>query len=293
MHKVGFIGLGLMGSRMAPHIINAGYPLTVYNRTASKADALKELGAVVASSPVEAAKSSDVVITMMTDAKGVEAVLFGENGVVNGQHDGLVVIDMSTIAPDQSISIAERLSEYGIPLLDSPVGGSIDSAEAGKLAIMVGGDEDLFNIYHDLLSTMSQTVVHVGGQGSGTAIKLARNLAVAAHAESLAETLALAAKCGVDIDKAIEVITGNPSLTSGVVTRMIGQIEADDFAPRFALQNLRKDLDLIIHTANAMDVSVPTAAAMNQVYNSAVAQGYGEEDFTFVYHFLRRMSGLE
>jgi len=293
MQKVGFIGLGLMGSRMAPHIVNAGYPVTVYNRTTSKAEPLRAMGAQVADSPAEVAQKSDVVITMMTDSRGVEAVLFGLDSVSEGNHDGLVVIDMSTIAPDQSQGNASRLSEFGIKMLDAPVGGSVGAAEGARLAIMVGGDETLFQTYRDLLATMGQSVVYVGGQGSGAAIKLARNLAIAAQAESLAESLALAAKCGVDLDKAIVVLTGNESLTSGVVKRMIGQIKEDDFEPRFTLENLRKDLDLIVHTANSVDASIPSAAAINQVYNSAVAQGYGGRDFLFVYHFMRKLSGLE
>jgi len=172
MERVGFIGIGLMGRHMAGHILNGGYPLTVWNRTKEKADALLAAGAAWAESPRAVAQNSDVVITMLTNAEASDAVICGENGVLEGAREKTVIIDMGSIAPEMSRSIAQRTEARGGFMLDAPVTGSPKVAEAGKLGIMVGGPKGIFEASLPLFETMGSKMVYAGKNGMGTTLKL-------------------------------------------------------------------------------------------------------------------------
>ncbi len=185
--RVGFIGLGLMGAPMAANVAKAGHPLTVYNRSADKALRLAELGAEVAETPLQVAARSDVVITMLSDAPAVEQVLRGEEGLLAGGRVGEVLIDMSTVSPEQSRSIAIEVEARGWRKLEAPVYGSTGPARDGTLGIMVGGDEALFREQRELLCAMGKNIFYMGPMGAGTLTKLAFNLMVAAQVASLAE----------------------------------------------------------------------------------------------------------
>jgi 3-hydroxyisobutyrate dehydrogenase-like beta-hydroxyacid dehydrogenase len=292
MQKVGFIGLGLMGGPMAENVARAGYPLTVFNRSAEKAGPLLELGAALADSPCGVAQNSEVVVTMLSNASAVRSVLEGEEGLVAGAPEGMVLIDMSTLSPAESRSNAAFLNAHGIEMLDAPVYGSTGPAREGTLGIMVGGDEKLFESQRELLSVMGKNIFFMGGQGSGSTIKLCFNLMVAAQVTSLAEAMVLAMKAGLDLKQVGEVITSS-GINSGLIERKVENIVTGSYAPAFPLKHMHKDLGLMVSTSIDLDASLPATGLTHQLYTAARASGFAEEDFSAIYKVLAQMSGVE
>jgi 3-hydroxyisobutyrate dehydrogenase-like beta-hydroxyacid dehydrogenase len=292
MQKVGFIGLGLMGGPMAANVVRAGFPLTVYNRTADKAEPLKKLGAAVAASPKEVAQNSETIITMLSDATAVETVLKGDDGVLAGAAAGLVLIDMSTVAPDQSQAIGAMLAEHDIKMLDAPVGGSTGPATEGTLSIVVGGDEAVFEAQKELLGVMGKDVFYLGPQGSGATMKMAFNLIVAAQMMSLAEAMLLAIKGGVSARVAGEILAGR-NFSSGLIRRKVQNIVNADYTPAFPLKHMQKDLGLMVRTGDRLGVTLPATSATHQIFTAAKTRGHEDEDFAAVFSLLAEMAGLE
>jgi len=290
--KVGFIGLGLMGGPMAANVARAGYPLTVYNRTPEKAAPLKELGAQVAASPREVAANSEVIITMLSDAAAVEGVLVGEDGVLAAARSGMVLIDMSTVAPDQSRHLADIAAERGMKMLDAPVLGSTGPAQEGTLIILVGGDRDVLEAHRDLLGTMGRAVHYMGPQGSGALAKLAYNLIVAAEVAALAEAMALVAKGGLDVDLFGRIIGDSP-IASTLIQRKTQNMVASRHEAAFPLKHMHKDLGLMVRTAAALGVALPTTAVIHQLYTAARVTGHADEDFSAIYCLLASMAGMD
>lgn len=292
MHRVGFIGLGLMGSPMAANIVKAGYPLTIYNRSVEKGRPLQELGAELVANPQEVAEKSDVVITMLADADAVTSVLEAENGLLSGAHPGLVLIDMSTIAPDQSRSIAQQVEARGMKMLDAPVGGSTGPAREGKLTIMVGGEKEVFETYRDLLSVLGQDIYYMGPQGSGTTLKMAFNLIVAAQITGLSEAMILLAKGGIDLAQAGEIIADS-NIGSNLLRRKSVTMAAGDFSPAFPLKHMHKDLGLMLQTAEHADATLPVTATLHELFTNALELGHADEDFSAIFALLREMAGIQ
>ncbi len=292
MKKIGFIGLGLMGGPMAANFARAGYPLTVYNRSPEKCEPLRVLGARVAASPAEVAQASEVVITMLSDARAVESVIFGTDGVLAGAQAGMVLIDMSTISPDESRRIAARLADHGIAMLDAPVMGSTGPAAAGQLGIMVGGDEQVFLANRDVLSVMGKDLYYMGPHGSGAQMKLSMNLMVAAQLASLCEALVMAAKAGLDLKLAGRIISDS-GIASNLIIRKVNAINNADYAPAFHLKHLLKDLGLIIRTGEAVGAPLPVTSVIHQLYISAKEQGHGDEDSIALFTLMTEMAGLK
>jgi len=290
MQKVGFIGLGLMGGPMAANIARAGYPLTVFNRSPEKAGPLIELGAVLVASPKSVAELSDVVVTMLSDAIAVRSILEGDDGLIAGATEGLTLIDMSTLSPEQSRTLAAYLQPHGIQMLDAPVYGSTGPAKDGTLGIMVGGDLKLFEAQRQLLGSMGKNIFYMGEQGSGAAVKLCFNLMVAGQVISLAEAMVLAGKSGLDLLQVGEVITSS-GINSNLIERKVVNIVSNDYAPAFPLKHMFKDLGLMVNAAIDSEVSLPTTAVIHQLFNAARANGYAEEDFSAVYKILAGLAG--
>ena len=288
MKKVGFIGLGLMGAPMAANVARAGYPLTVYNRTRSKAEAHKALGAQVVDTPAEVAAQADVVITMLADAAAVQQVLFGQAGLLEGGSP--TVIDMSTIAPDQSQAIAARLAQAGAKMMDAPVTGSTGPAEKGTLGILVGGEQELLAENRDLLETMG-TVHYFGPQGSGTLVKMSFNLMVGAQIVSLAEAMLLSAKGGIDLKHLGDVIADS-GIASNLIRRKIPRIVAGEFDPAFPLKHMQKDLGLMVRTSDTLGAPVPATGINHQLYTAARESGLAESEFAAIYQLLAKMAGM-
>ncbi len=291
MKRVGFVGLGLMGGPMAANVARAGYPLTAFNRSPAKGEALRELGAHLAATPHDVAAASDVVITMLSDIDAVREVLDGVSGLLAGGRKGMTLIDMSTVAPEESRATAVRISGHGWAMLDAPVFGSTGPAKEGKLGIMVGGETALFEEQRDLLATMGSFLLHVGPQGSGAMAKLCFNLMVAAQVGSLAEAMTLAAKGGIPLE-AMGTIIKSSGIVSNLIERKIGNIVAGDYAPAFPLKHLHKDLGLMTDTARQVGVQLPATDAYFDLFTRAKAAGLGEQDAVALYRQLASMAGI-
>jgi 3-hydroxyisobutyrate dehydrogenase-like beta-hydroxyacid dehydrogenase len=290
MQRIGFVGIGLMGQPMAKRILEAGYPLTVWNRTAEKAKGLLAAGAKWGSSPKALAQASDVVITMVTDSRASEEVCCGTNGILEGAHPGLILIDMSSIAPEMSRSIAERAKAKGVPMLDAPVTGNPKVASEGKLGIMVGGPKETFNACLPIFEKMGVKVIHVGENGMGTTLKLINNLIMGVAIEAVSEALVLAVKSGIDPQKVIEITSVGGARTGAMETRGPRMIQRD-FSPHFSLNNMYKDLSTALKLAEDFGVSLPATSICREMLRAAKSQGKGDMDSCAVMTVLEAMAG--
>ena len=285
MKKVALVGTGLMGKPMGMNILRKGFPLTVYNRTASKTAVLVEAGARAAESPREAAESADVVITMLSDNEAVESMLIGDKGILGGLRKGTVYIDMSTVTPEASRRFAHMVEEKDAQMLDAPVSGSTNVAENGELTILVGGDPRVLDQVRDVLQSMGKFIFHIGDHGSAVAIKLVVNHFVGGMTALLAEGLNLSEKLGID-----------PSLFSNVVNSSVvrspmydlktPKMVTREYSPQFPTRLLVKDLDYISETAEKAGAAMPLHEVVRDLFAEAKDRGYGEKDFSIVYEIL-------
>jgi 2-hydroxy-3-oxopropionate reductase len=266
-----------MGSQMSRKILEAGYPLTVWNRKKEKAGALLSAGAKWADSPKGVAQVCDVVITIVTDSAASEEVICGRNGVLEGAHPGLVLIDMGSIAPEMSRSIAERARAKGIPLLDAPVTGNPKVASEGRLGIMVGGPQETFEACLPLFEKMGVKIIHVGENGKGTTLKLINNLIMGVAIEAVAEALVLAAKAGIDPQKVLEITSVGGARTGAMETRGPRMIQ-HDFSPHFSVNNMHKDLSGALKLAEEVGASLPATSISREMLRAAKSQGKGDMD---------------
>lgn len=290
--RIGVVGLGIMGLPMARNLLKAGFPVAVTNRTLSRADPLKAEGATVCGTPKEVAARSDIVITMVTTSPDVESVTFGEGGIAEGAHDGLLVIDMSTISPDVSRSIAERAAERGFKTLDAPVsGGQIGAVEA-RLSIMIGGEDTDVARATPVFQALGKTIVHMGPHGAGQATKLANQIAVVLNNLGVSEALVFAAAQGLDLAKAREVIAGGAG-GSWAMANYAPKILAGDFAPGFMVDLQQKDLRLALDAAYATKTSLPGTALTHELYTALQQAGGGREGNHSLIKAIERLSGVE
>ena len=288
--RVGFLGLGIMGSRMAARVRGAGHPLTVWTHTPGKAARwAAEYDARAVDTPAEVAQASDVVVDVVVDGAQVASVLIGEQGVADAAHEGLLCVDMSTIAPTDTRRIAAALAQRGMRMLDAPVTGSAPRAQEGTLTIMVGGEEADFARARPLLQTMGRLVVYVGELGQGEALKLINNAVGAANAAALAEALLLARAAGLDFN-AFEQVLGSGSGASAQL-----QLKAGAMRPRLhpALQgqHLLKDVRLCLAEAQAAGVRLPAAAHAGELLAATVDAGHGAEDYAALIEAAERVAG--
>jgi 2-hydroxy-3-oxopropionate reductase len=289
MQRIGFIGLGLMGQPISRRLLTAGYPLAVWNRTAEKARSLLAAGAAWADSPAALAAASDAVITMVTDSAASEAVICSQGGVLDGAHPGLIMIDMSSIAPDVSRSIAVRAGSRGVAMLDAPVTGAPHVAEEGKLGIMVGGPRDTFEACRPIFEKLAAKIVYAGDNGMGTTLKLVNNLILAVTIEVSAEALVLATKAGLDPQSVIDITSVGGAKTSAMEVRGPRMVQRD-FAPRFSADNMYKDLSTALRLAETCGASLPAASISSEILRTARAQGKGKLDCSVVVTVLEAMA---
>jgi 2-hydroxy-3-oxopropionate reductase len=289
MERVGFIGIGLMGRHMAGHILKGGYPLTVWNRTKEKADELLAAGASWAESPMAVAQNSDVVITMLTNAEASDAVICGEKGVLEGAREKSVIIDMGSIAPEMSRSIARRTEARGVFMLDAPVTGSPKVAEAGKLGIMVGGPKDIFEASLPLFETMGSKMVYAGQNGMGTTLKLINNLILGVALEAVSEAMVLATKAGIDPQKVIDITSVGGARTGAMETRG-PLIISRNFKAGFAANNMYKDLSSALKLADECGASLPATSVSLEILRAVKVQGKGDLDSCCVVTVLEELA---
>ena len=290
--KIGFIGLGTMGKVMSRRLIVAGYSLTVWNRTEASAKELIAEGATWANSPKEVAAESDVVFTMTSDAAASTEVICGLNGVLQGAHKGLVVIDSASIAPEASQANAAQAEEKGVALLDAPVSGGPKVAENGALGIMVGGSEEGFKKAEPIFNELGKMVLYCGASGNGTTLKLIANLVMGVAIQASAEALVLAAKVGMDPQLVIDItsLPGTGPQTGAMATRGPRMVNHNFFPPHFSTNNMDKDLTGAIRLAEKHGVSLPTASAARETLRAVKSQGNGHIDSSAVVTVLEAMA---
>jgi 3-hydroxyisobutyrate dehydrogenase-like beta-hydroxyacid dehydrogenase len=283
--RIGFIGLGIMGSRMAANLAKAGHELTVYNRTREKADAwVADHGGTVAGTPREASADAEVVITMVVDGAQVEEVLLGEDGAAR---DGVLFVDMSTIAPSDARRIGERVGRF----MDAPVTGSSPKAEAGTLTIMAGGEGADFERARALFEVMGELVLHVGPLGQGQMIKLINNSVAAANAATLAQALTVGKATGVDLEALVKVM-GAGSGGSTMLSLKAQPMLEHDYATLFKLEHMLKDVRLCLEEAQAAGVPFPAASQARDLYAGAMGRGHAEDDFAAVLETVEGLAGV-
>jgi 3-hydroxyisobutyrate dehydrogenase-like beta-hydroxyacid dehydrogenase len=292
MQRVGFIGIGLMGQHMARKLLEGGFPVKVWNRTKEKAQGLLDAGASWGDSPKALAQASDVVITMVTDSKASEEVACGPGGVLEGAHPGLVLIDMSSIAPEMSKSIAERARAKGVAMLDAPVTGAPKVASEGKLGIMIGGPRETFEACRPIFEKMGVKIVYVGGNGLGATLKLINNLILGVAIEAVSEAFVLAAKAGIDPQRVIEITSVGGARTGAMETRG-PRMAKRDFTPHFTVDNMYKDLSTAMKLAEEVGASLPATSISREMLRAAKAQGKGALDSAIVMTVIEAMANTE
>jgi 3-hydroxyisobutyrate dehydrogenase-like beta-hydroxyacid dehydrogenase len=282
IERVAFLGMGIMGSRMAANVARGGFELAVWNRTRERAErAAEATGARLAETPADAAEGADAVITMVVDSPEVEAVLFGENGAAAAVGEGAVAIDMSTIAPKAVEAIGGRLSQSGIGFVDAPVSGSSPKAEDGTLTIMVGASDSDYERALPLFEVMGELIVHCGPLGHGQWVKLLNNTLAATNAAVLAEAIAVARKAELDLNALVKVVaasSGNSTMLSLKAQPMIEH----QFEPLFRLDHMLKDVRHTLNAGHDLGATMPVAEAAKALYEAASAAGKGDEDFAAV-----------
>jgi len=290
--RVGFVGLGIMGSRMAANLARAGYELTVFNRTRATADAWAvEHGGSVADTPAAVGTASDIVISMVVDGDQVAAVLLGEpDGALHGAREDAVFMDMSTIAPAQTRAIGDELQRRGLSLLDAPVTGSSPKAQDGTLTIMAGGNVEDFGRAEPLLRVMGDLVVHVGELGQGEMVKLINNAVAAANAVTVGEALLVGQRTGVDLDALVQVMAKG-SGGSAMLDLKAGPMRRHEYATLFKLAHMLKDVRASIEEAQSAAVPFPAAARARDVLVAALARGHGDDDFAALVEALEGFAG--
>lgn len=290
--RIGFIGLGIMGLPMAQHLLKAGYPLTVHNRSPEPEQTLAGQGASVALSAREVAGASDIVITMLPDSPQVEELVLGENGVIEGLKSGGLYIDMSSIAPATARKVAEALQQKGVDALDAPVSGGQVGAEQATLSIMVGGSEAAFERARPVFETVGKTLVHIGGPGAGQVTKICNQIVVALSIQAVAEALTLARKSGVDGAKVRQALLGG--LAQSRILDLHGQRILDgNFKPGFRINLHRKDLRLALEAGREQAVPLPATAGAAELMTSMIAQGMGDLDHSGLAALYARLAGLD
>jgi 2-hydroxy-3-oxopropionate reductase len=290
--RVGFVGLGIMGTPMARNLIEAGFELVLYNRTREKAEALAERGAEIVASPREAAAKSDVTITMLPGPPEVEELVAGEGGLLEGARDGSLLMDMSTSSPVLARELARRAGERGIGILDAPVSGGDVGAIEGTLSIMVGGSEDDFERAKPIFETLGKTVVRVGGAGAGQVAKAANQIVVALTIEAVSEALVLGSKAGVDPAKIVEALSGG--LAANKVMEIKGaKLLSHEFEPGGKIEFQRKDLKIALAAAREYGVPLPITAMVEAMFGALEARGRGEWDHSALLTLLEDWSRHE
>ncbi len=287
---VGFIGLGMMGASMAEHILAGGHDLVVFNRTRARADALLSIGARWAASPGEVAAASDVVITIVGYPKDVEDIYLGEGGIVARSRPGTILIDMTTSSPELAERIDTAANANGLLALDAPVSGGDVGAKAGKLAIMVGGDHEVYLRALPILELMGGKIMHMGPAGAGQHTKMANQIAIASTMMGVSESLAYAEAAGLDRPTLIELI-GTGAAGSFLLGFLGPRMVAGDYAPGFFVNHFVKDLGIALGEAERMGIALPGLALAKSLYDRLVAGGFGEEGTQALYRLYAQEKG--
>ena len=290
-HKLGFIGLGIMGAPMALHLVNAGHQVFINTRSKVQAD-LANSKAIQCKSPKEVAENADIIFTMVPDTPDVEKVLFGENGVASGLSKGRIVVDMSSISPIATKEFAKKINALGCDYLDAPVSGGEVGAKNATLSIMVGGNEGVFNKVKPVFELMGKNINLVGANGDGQTAKVANQIIVALNIEAVAEALLFASKAGADPAKVRQALMGG--FAGSKILEVHGErMVKRTFDPGFRIELHQKDLNLALNSARALGVSLPNTATAQELFNSCSAHGGKSWDHSAMVRALEKLANFE
>ena len=288
--SIGFIGMGHMGSHMAQRLLNAGYPLTVYERTKEKAQQVGHRGAQVAQTPKDLTAHCQVVMACVTDDEAQEEVMFGPGGALAGTHDGSVIIDLSTVSPDASRRLFQAAKEQDIPMIDAAVSGSVPQVDQGSLVIFVGGEQKTYEQCKPVLEVLGNTSFYMGASGMGTTMPLVANTLLGLGMQALAEAIALGEKAGLEKGLLLDVLGQTTVLTPGQKSKL-ENVRREEYQTNFALSLMHKDFSLVLSQAYDVSVSMPATAAAQQMYTAAMAKGM-DADFSIMIQFMEELAGL-
>lgn len=289
MKKIGIIGLGMLGNAVALHLVDSGYEVTAYNRTKEKTTELKEKGATIVESPKKVAENSELVIIVVKDADAVKQVSFDNNGIANGNHEKLIVADMSTIDPSESKNISKQFLDSGITKLDIPVMGGPNVAITGDLVMMASGNREGFDSCKEVLNTVSNKVFFLGESGVANSIKLAMNLQITMLAMALSEGIMLVKKLDADPKIFLEILNSTYFKTGMSEKKAYKMIEGK-YDTTFTLSNLKKDITTITNATKSLGVELPMINKAEEVYENAIKEGFGDIDYTGIIEYIKKIN---
>ena len=290
MANVGYVGLGVMGGRMARRFMERGHSVTGYNRTKAKAEWLIEAGMQWADTPREVAEKTEIIFSMVTNTKAVQAVTQGEDGIIAGLSTGKIYVDMSTMSPAYSRELAEQVRATGGRMLDCPVSGSVITLEQGKLTAMAGGEKETFDRAYPVLQDIGPKVTYVGSNGLAVAMKIATNLSLAVQMLAFSEGVLLAEKAGISREVAVDVLTNSVIASPMVKYRGVFVLGHPEEA-WFNCDMMQKDMNLALELGQQLQVPLPTTAVTNEYLTAANGMGLGHYDFAILFDVLARMAG--
>jgi len=290
--RVGFIGLGIIGRGMSHNLLDAGFEVTVWNRTAGRAEEVVEAGAMLAGSPAEVAEASDIVVTCVSDTPDVEQVLTGHDGVIHGASAGDLVVDCSTISPDTTRTLAAALAERDVEMLDAPVSGGSEGAAQGTLSIMVGGPAKQFERARGVFEAMGSSITHVGEEhGAGQAVKLVNQILVVHNMLGVSEALLLAAAEGLNLHRTLDAVTGGAA-GSWMLSNRGPQVIERDWSPGFTIDLQQKDLRLVLEAFERLQLPAMGTALISQLYATLQHRGLGAEGNHALVKALEHLAGV-
>lgn len=287
--KVGFIGMGIMGSRMATNLQKHGYEIIIFNRTQDKATSLIKNGALWADTPGVVAKQVEIIFTMLANTEAVINAALGENGFLDNLAPDTLWVDCSTVNPSFSRQMAKEAQSRQVKFLDAPVGGSKNQAEKAELVFMVGGDATDVKTCQPLFEAMGSRFVHVGEQGMGTSLKLANNLLLGTSMAAFAEAIILGQALGISQEMLLKALLGG-AIAAPFLSTKKAMLELEDYEAEFPLQWMQKDLEMVAIAANEVGVAIPVTSIVKELYRLAMQQGLSEKDFSAIYSFLKEGS---
>ena len=287
--KIGIVGTGMLGEAVGLHLLDVGYEIIVFNRSNEKTKNLKKNGATVVESPKEVAKNTDLVIIVVKDADAVNDVIFGDYGILAGNHEGMCIADMSTVNPNSTKEISEKVIATGTDYLEIPVMGGPNVAIDGKLVLMASGEKEIFEKFKQIFDSIAEQSFYLGNTGTAHSIKLAMNLQISMLALSLSEGITLTKKAGFDPEIFLKILNSTyfkTGMSEGKAYKMI----KESYEPTFTLANLKKDLDTINDAAESCNAELPMAKLARKIYSDAKDAGFGDIDYTGIIAYIKKLS---
>ena len=289
MANLGFVGLGLMGSRIAKRLLDAGHQVAGYNRTRSKAEPLIQAGMIWKDSPREVAQAADITFSMVMDSAALSSITEGDDGILAGLSDGKIYVDMSTVGLKATRLLADRVAATGARMLEAPVSGSLPAAESGTLFLYVGGDAEALEQVRPVFEQISQKILHVGGNGNAIAVKIAINLNLPAQLVSLFEGVLLAERSGVSREAALEALLNSVGASAAMKYRAPFMLKMPDEV-WFSTTMMKKDIQLALELGEETGVEIRTVKLVDELLDQAIALGWGAEDFAVLYRVVEHLS---